>query len=217
MHADDRYGAERHRQRRHNRAEQYPKGGVEYASSHRDSDRIVGESKYEVLSDIAHRRTAEGAGADNAGEIAFDQRDAGILDGNLRARSHRDTHIGFGQSGRIIHTIARHGDNPAIGAQFTDDAVLVFRQDITLDIVNAKLPGDGFGRGAVVVGQHHNMDAIGAQAVECGARGRFDLVRDRDDASRLAVNANEKNCSTLAPEFIGLSGEVAQFYLLVCH
>jgi hypothetical protein len=43
------------------------KGRVQNTCSHRYPDRVVGEGEYEVLSNIAHRHAAKGAGSGNSG------------------------------------------------------------------------------------------------------------------------------------------------------
>jgi hypothetical protein len=46
------------------------------------------------------RGAAQRAGAHDAGEIAFHERDAGTLNGDISAGAHGDADIGRGQSGR---------------------------------------------------------------------------------------------------------------------
>lgn len=55
---DHRHGAERHRQRRHDRTEKDAEGWVEDTGPERDADPIVSECEEEVLSDVAHSRPA---------------------------------------------------------------------------------------------------------------------------------------------------------------
>lgn len=95
----------------------------------------------------------------NAGQIALDQRYPGTLDRNLGARSHRDTYVCLGERGRVIHAVPRHGDNLAVRPQLADNAILVLRQDIRLNIINAMLTGHGLGGGAIVSSKYDDMDA----------------------------------------------------------
>ena len=105
-------------------------------------------------------------GARDAGKIALHQRDAGALDGDFGAGAHGDADIGLGQRGRVVDAVAGHGDDAALGRQPLDDAVLVLRQHIGLDFLDAELAGDRLGGRLVVAGQHDDPDAVVAQAVE---------------------------------------------------
>src|SRR5580704_7127323 len=50
---DDRYGAQRHRQRGNDGAEKQAEGRIQHARGNRDADRVVGEREYQILADVA--------------------------------------------------------------------------------------------------------------------------------------------------------------------
>ncbi len=65
--------------------------------------------------------------AHDAGQIALDERDAGALHGDIRARAHGHAHIGLGQRRRVIDTVARHRDHAPFGSQAPNDGILLIR------------------------------------------------------------------------------------------
>ena len=99
----------------------------EDAGSYRNADRVVGERKYQILADVAHRRPAQDYGARDACKIAFNQSNPGTLDGDFGPGSHGDANSGFGQSRGIIHAVTRHCDDASLSRKFLDDAVLILR------------------------------------------------------------------------------------------
>ena len=62
-----------------------------------------------------------------------------LCDRDVGAGAHGDADVGFGQRRRVVHAVARHGDDAALGPELPDDAVLVLGQDIGLDLVDAEL------------------------------------------------------------------------------
>ena len=103
------------------------------------------------------------ARASDAGEIAFDQRDAGALHRDVGAGAHRDADIGFGEGGRVVDAVASHGHDAAFAAQPPHDGVLLLGQNLGLDIGDAEFCGDRLRGDAIVAGQHDDADAVGAQ------------------------------------------------------
>ena len=65
------------------------------------------------------------ARADDAAEIAFDQRHARALHGDIGAGAHRDADLRLGQRRRVVDAVARHGDDAAFGlaSRFTAAAL----------------------------------------------------------------------------------------------
>ena len=111
-----------------------PTDGIQHARGNRNADQIVDEGEEQVLPDVAHGGAAEHDRPDDAGEIAFHQRDAGARDRHLGAGAHGDADIGRGQRGGVIHAVAGHGDDAAFGLQATDQGVLVGRQHLGNDL-----------------------------------------------------------------------------------
>ena len=57
-------------------------------------ERVVAEREQQVLADVAHRRARQRARADDAAQIALDQRDARALHRDVGPGSHRDADVG---------------------------------------------------------------------------------------------------------------------------
>ena len=79
-----------------------PKNGAEDAGGERHSERVVDEGKEKILADVPHGRLAKLAGAQNAGEVAFDQRDAATLHGDIGAGPHGDADVGLRERRGVI-------------------------------------------------------------------------------------------------------------------
>ena len=75
------------------------------------------KAKKQVLADVAHRRRRKAARPQDAGQVAFDERDAGALDRDVRAGAHGDADIGGGKRRRVVHAVAGHRDDAALVAR----------------------------------------------------------------------------------------------------
>src|SRR5579872_263366 len=69
-------GAEAHGGGGEDRAEEDAEERVQNAGCDGHSERVVDEGEEKILADVAHCGLAEAAGAEDSGEISFDQRDA---------------------------------------------------------------------------------------------------------------------------------------------
>ena len=121
-------------------------------------------------------------GADDAGQVALEQGDAGALDGDVGAGAHREADVGGGQGGCVVDAVAGHGHDAALGAQALDDVALVVGQHLGLDAVDAEAAADGLGGDPVVAGEHDDLDAVFPQRLERGRGGLLDRVGDGEDA-----------------------------------
>ena len=101
--------------------------------------------------------------------------------------------------------------------EIANDAVLVLGEDVALELANAELPGNGTGRRLIVAGQHDDVDARGAQALQGGWRSRLDWVRYGDNATGPAVYRKEKRRPSLAPELVRRGGQPAQVHAEILH
>ena len=109
-HADRR---QRHRGGRDDRRQQDAEGGIEDARRDRDAGRVVDEGEEQVLADVAHGRLRQRSRADDAGEIAFQQRDAGAFHRDIGAGAHGDADFGGRERRRIVDAVAGHRDDAA--------------------------------------------------------------------------------------------------------
>ena len=132
------------------------------------------------------------ARARDAGEIAFDQRDAGALHRDIGAGAHGDADIGLGERRRVVDAVAGHGDDAAFAAQPPHDRVLLLGQHLGLDLGDAELARRP--PAAVVrlspVSMTMRMPSA-RRAAKRRRRCRLDRIGDRDDAGRLAVDRDE--------------------------
>ncbi len=100
--------------------------------------------------------------ARDSGEISLDEREAGALHGDIGARAHRDTDIGFGQRGSIIDTISGHRNHVAFTLETPNDGIFLIGQYVGFHLSDAELAGDRLCGGAIVAGQHDDADALAA-------------------------------------------------------
>ena len=94
-----------------------PKSGIEHAGRDRHRQRVEDEGEEQVLADVAHRRAAEPAGADDAVQIALDQRDRGAFHRDVGAGAHRDADLRLRQRRRVVDAVAGHRDDAALVLQ----------------------------------------------------------------------------------------------------
>ena len=86
------------------------------------------------------------ARADDAAQVALDQRDAGALHRDVRAGAHRDADVGLRQRGRVVDAVAGHRDDAPLRLQRSARRRLLLRQHLRFDLVDAELPGHRLGR-----------------------------------------------------------------------
>ena len=110
---DDGHGAEAHGGAGEHGAEKDAEDRIEGAGSDGDAHEIVDEREEKVLADVSERGAAETNGPGDSPEITSEERDARALDGDVRARAHRDAHIRFAEGKSVIDAIASHGDPTA--------------------------------------------------------------------------------------------------------
>jgi hypothetical protein len=101
------------------------------------------------------RRTFE-----NAAQVALEERDAGALDGHIRAGAHGDSDLGLCQCGRIVDAVARHGNGATLLLKAFYDEVLLVRQNLSFHFIQAKFPRYRFGGRPVVTGEHDDPDSV---------------------------------------------------------
>ena len=123
--ADNAQRRQRHRGSADHRRQQRAKRRIENAGGDRDGGAVIDEGEEQILPDIAHGRARQPPRPHDADEIAFDQRDAGALDGDVRASSHRDADVGCGKRRCVVDAVAGHGDHAPLAAEFLHHAILL--------------------------------------------------------------------------------------------
>ena len=202
--ADDAYRRQRHRRGRDDRRQQQAERGIENACGDRDAGGVVDEGEEQVLADIAHGRLREPPGADDADQIAFQQRDACAFHRNVSARSHGNADFSRRERRRVVDAVAGHRDDPAGLLQFCHHRALLVGQHFRLDVGDAEAFCDGVRRGPVVAGQHDDLDALGRQRFERIRRRRLHGVRNGEQACQLAVDRHVDHGRALAAQTLAL-------------
>src|SRR6266478_5764435 len=77
--ANDRHGTQAHGRARDHGTQEQAEERIKHASGNRDTERIIDKRKEKVLPDVAHHRTTQGNGLDDAAQVAFDERNARAL------------------------------------------------------------------------------------------------------------------------------------------
>ena len=75
-------------------ATEQAKNRKQHSGRDRHADDIVNKGEEQILTDVAHRRFAQSSRFQNAGKIAFQQRNVGGFDGNIGAGCECDSDIG---------------------------------------------------------------------------------------------------------------------------
>src|SRR5262245_21831064 len=104
------------------------------------------------------------------------------------APTHRKAHVSDRKGRRVIDAIADHQDAQSLVAQLANLLGFVLRQQTGIDLGDARLPSDIFGRQLLVTGYH--QDAGNSQLLEAQHRFRSigaKRVAKTDYADRLAI------------------------------
>ncbi len=107
---------------------------VEETCGEGDACEVVGEGEAEILADVAHGGAAEGEGAVESGEVAFDEDEACGFEGGVGAGAHGDAGVCGGEGWGVVDAVAGHGDDAAGGLAFADDAEFVFREETGAEV-----------------------------------------------------------------------------------
>ena len=105
-------------------------------------------------------RAAEVARLGDAAQVAFHQRDAGALHGDVGAGAHGDADIGLRQRRGVVDAVAGHGHDAPFRLQPLDHLALLLRQHFGLDLVDAELARHGVRGRAAVAGEHDDAHAV---------------------------------------------------------
>ena len=151
---------QRHRRGRDDRRQKNAEHRVQGPSSDGHTGSIVKEGEEQVLADIAHGRLGETACAHDAGEIAFQQRHACALDGDVGARSHGNADFRCGKGRRIVDAIASHRDDPPFLTKPFDYGALLVGQHLGFHIGDPEALRHRLRGRVVVAGQHHDTHTL---------------------------------------------------------
>ena len=137
--ADHRNGAQAHRRRGDDRAQQQAESRIEHAGGDRNAEHVVDEREERDSAGCCASSRGSSARARDARQVALDQRDAGALHRDVGAGAHRDADVGLGQRRRVVDAVARHRDDAAFALQPPDDRRFSVGQHLGFDLRDAEL------------------------------------------------------------------------------
>ena len=136
----------------------------------------------------------------NAVEIALHEGDPGAFHCHVGAGSHRDSHVGGGERGRVIDSIARHRHHRFRGAELFDALMFVLGRNACLHLIDAQFFRDAARGPFVVAGEHDHFQSEALQFAH-GFRRRFlDRIRHRDHSGGAISDRNEHHGLTFVLE-----------------
>ena len=106
-------------------------------------------------------------------QIVADNHNACRIHCYVSATAHSDSHIGFRQRGRIVDTIAHHGNIFAILAQAFNCVGFLLRQYIGYNMGNSGLLSNSRCCLCIVAGKHYNIDFCAIQRRDSSCRIRL--------------------------------------------
>ncbi len=101
--------------------------------------------------------------------------------------------IRLGQRGRIVDAVADERHAPSLLLQQPHLLRLLLRQHLGEHLIDADLLGDGLSGLAVVAGDHHRLQALGTQPLDCRLGVLFQRVGNGDEADQLVVPGDGDN------------------------
>ena len=110
---DDEQRRERHRRARDHRIEQS-------CYSQSECSDVVRERPEQVALDRAQRSPGQSDGVRGRPQVARDKGEIRGLDGDIGTRTHGQAQIGLCERCDVVHSVADHGDNPALGLKPLD-------------------------------------------------------------------------------------------------
>ena len=127
------------------------------------------------------------ARARDPAQVALHERDAGALDRDVGAGAHRDADVGLRERGRVVDAVARHRHDVAAApaARARPRALCSGSTSAMTSSMPSRARHRLRGR-AVVAGQHHDAQPVGAQRAQRLGRRRLDRIGDGEHARRRA-------------------------------
>src|SRR5690606_29882310 len=161
---------------------------------------VVAGRPPEVLQHLAVAGRGQLPDGHDRTRVVGGQHDAGRFDGDIGTRTDGDTHVGARERGRIVDTVADHGDRVTSALQLADGLILLFRQDLGEHFVDAQLVGDGVGNLPRVTGDQRDLHVEPVESVDRRAGLGPNLVLQRQRAEHIVVaNDVEDRGPTLFP------------------
>ena len=169
---------------------------------------VVGDGESRQRAARHQKLLADADDLDELGRVAVEIDHVAGLARRLRAGLHRDADVGLGERGRIVGAVAAHGDQPAALLLLPDIGELILGSRLRREIVDAGLRGDRRRGQRIVAGDHHRLDAHGAQLREARADVGLHDVLQMDDADQPAAVADRERRAAGARDAIDRLAEL---------
>ena len=109
--------------------------------------------------------------------------DAGSFSRDVVGSAHRNAHMSRGQGGRVVQSIAHHGDVVAMSGGVANVLQLFLGQQAGYDIAQSDFARDGFGGALAVAGEHGEVrDFQMLELMHCAARAFANAVAKQEAA-----------------------------------
>jgi hypothetical protein len=95
----------------------------------------------------------------HAAQIALNERDVGGFHRDVGSGSHRDSHVGLRQCGRVVDAVADHRHALAFALQFLDFAGFLGGQNLSHHALDSKFARNGVRGFTVVAGEHRDFQS----------------------------------------------------------
>ena len=144
---------------------------------------------------VLQRSPRQVDGCDDRARLAAQQDGIASFAGKIGSGAHRDSGIGLGERSRVVDAVADHGYFATRGLQSANVRQLLFGKQSGVELVDAGLLRDRFGRGGGVSGEHDGSQAALLQRCERLGGSGADLVLRDEMAAILAVDGDEQDAA----------------------
>src|SRR3954454_8310458 len=131
---DDTYRRNGDRGSSNNRREQDTETRIEDARGNRNAGGVVYKSEEQILPDVVHGGPREAARANDAAQIAFQERNVSALHRDVGDGSHGDADFRGGERRGVVDAVSGHRDYSPCLLQLSDHRALLIRKHLRLDI-----------------------------------------------------------------------------------
>ncbi len=124
------------------------------------------------------------------------------MHGDIRARSHGNSYVGYCQGGRIIDAVTRHGNFSALSLQIGHHASFSIRKDLGVNLSDAQFFRDHIRCHAVVAREHDYPQPFAFQGVNRLLRRWVNRIRDAEQSRWCAIDTYVHDGLAISHEFL---------------
>src|SRR5579871_6788160 len=197
-------GAEAHCRRGKDGAKKQTEKRVENARGDRNAYRVIGKREEKILSDVAHGRLAQLAGAKNSLKVALDECDAATFHCDIGAGAHGDAHIGLCESGSVVHPITCHGDYSSLLLQLLDHFRLPLGQHLRFEFGDAQFLGDLCSDAFAIPSEHYDAKALSLEVADGRRRGSFGLILNPNVSRIFSIHRNAESSIVISRNVVDI-------------